>query len=137
MCNRHRRLESRWTAVAIVAVVLLVGSALPSPFRRHPAFSRFGPDKLLHIVGHAGFATVLAEALAAGRLADRETIVLSVGVSTGYGIAIGKLQERIPGRAPERADVVAGLLGSILGVIGWRYGYVTGDALNPRNRGSR
>ena len=121
MCDQHRWPDSRWTAVAVVAVVLLVGSVIPSPFRRRPEFSRFGPDKLFHLLGHAGFAAVLADALASGRLGDREAAVLSVGVSTGYGVVTGRLQEWVPGRAPERADLLAGLLGSVLGVLGRRY----------------
>ncbi len=117
--------------VVAFAMVLLVGSVLPSPLRRHPSFSKFGPDKLLHLLGHAGFATVLADAFAAGQRDDPRAAVLSVVVSIGYGIVIGHLQERVPGRAPERADLVAGILGSILGVCGWHYGYITNDMLIP------
>lgn len=125
MPERHHRRGSRWKAVLAVAAVLLVGSVLPSPLRRRPAFSRVGPDKLLHLVGHAVFAVVLADALTAGRRNERDAAVLSVGISTGYGVVMGRLQERIPGRAAERADVVAGFLGSMLGVLGWRHGYRT------------
>lgn len=48
-----------WTAVDLVALVLLLAQLVPSPLRRHPAFGRVGPDKLPHLLGHAGLAAVL------------------------------------------------------------------------------
>jgi VanZ family protein len=118
--DQPRWLESPWEAAAGTALVLLVGSLLPSPFRRRPAFSTVGPDKLLHFVGHAVFAAVLADALATDRFDDPESVVLAVCLSTGYGVAIGRLQEWVPGRAPERADLIAGMLGSAAGAAGWQ-----------------
>lgn len=111
---------SRWRRVATVALLLLLASVVPSPLRRRPEFSRFGPDKLLHLLGHAGFTVVLSDALAAGRRDDRRAALLSIGVSTGYSLLTGHLQRRVPGRVPERADVVAAALGSVLGVLAWR-----------------
>ena len=90
---------------------------LPSPLRRRPAFDRVGPDKLLHLVGHAGFARAVADALAAGRFDEREAALLSVVVSVAYGALIARLQRRIPGRVPERADLVAAALGAVLGAV--------------------
>lgn len=116
-----------------MAVALLVGSVVPSPLGRHPAFGRFGPDKLLHLVGHAGFAAALADALAGCRLDVRATVALSVGVSTAYGLVTGHLQKRVPGRAHERADLVAGMLGSLLGAFGWRY--LAGEPRGRRSTG--
>jgi VanZ family protein len=115
-----RWLESPWKASVGTALLLLVGSLVPSPFRRRPAFSTFGPDKLLHFVGHAGFAAVLSDALGTTWLDDREAVVLAVCLSTGYGVVTGRLQEWVPGRAPERADLVAGMLGSAVGALGWQ-----------------
>lgn len=103
------------------ALVLLVGAVLPSPLRRRPAFGRFGPDKLLHLVGHAVFAAVLADALGADGRDELDAAVLSVGGSTAFALLTGHLQRWVPGRVGERADLVAGLLGSILGALGWRY----------------
>lgn len=120
MSNPPQGPTARWKAVFAFAMVLLVGAVVPSPLKRHPAFSKVGPDKLLHFLGHAGFATVLADAIATGRLSNRTAAVFSVGLSSAYGILIGQLQRSIPGRLPERADLIAGILGSILGVLGWR-----------------
>lgn len=78
-----------------------------------------GPDKLLHLAGHAGYAVTLANAFGTGQRTDREAAVLAAFVSTGHGLVTGRLQERIPGRAFEPADVVAGLLGSVLAAWGW------------------
>jgi VanZ family protein len=97
----------------------MVAALLPSPLPRHPEFDRFGPDKLLHLLGHGWHAFVLADALGGGRLEDREAALVAVVVSTGYGVLTGLLQNHVPGRAFERADVVAGFLGSVLAVAGW------------------
>lgn len=111
--------ESRWQAVGIVALVLLVGCLLPSPLGRRPEFDRFGPDKLLHFLGHGYLTVTIADALSPdgpGPVAG----VLAVGGSTAFSLVLGSLQQYVPGRAPERADVVAGLLGSILCLVARR-----------------
>lgn len=109
----------RWTAAAAATVVLLVASLLPSPLRRHPEWDRVGPDKLLHLVGHAGHAATLARALGGVGWHDRDAAVLAACASAGHGLLAGLLQRRVPGRAFERGDAVAGLLGSVLGAGGW------------------
>lgn len=116
----HRDQAANWTKVVIVALVLLVTQLLPSPLRRHPAFSRVGPDKLLHLLGHALFSAVLVNALNAERVDDRVSTVSAVVLSTSYGVAMGELQKLVPGRVPERADVIAALVGAVLGAVGWR-----------------
>jgi hypothetical protein len=107
--------------VAVVAVVLLVGSTIPVPFGRHPEFDWFGPDKLLHLVGHGSLAVVTADALGANPTTSERAGGLAVCLSTGYALLLGRLQVRVPGREPERADLAASALGSVLGVVGWRY----------------
>ena len=119
MLDPQRR--ARWSAVTLYAAVLFVASVVPSPLGRHPEFDRVGPDKALHLLGHAGFAALVADALAADGVDARGAAVLSAGLSVAYGYALGRLQERVPGRVGERADLVAGAVGSVLGVLGWRY----------------
>jgi VanZ family protein len=110
---------SKRTRAVLAAVALLVGSVLPVPFGRHPGFRWFGPDKLLHLLGHGGFAAAVAAALGAARFGPRAAGGLAVALSTGYAALLGRLQERVPGREPERADLLASLVGSVLGAAGW------------------
>jgi len=111
--------ESRWRSVLLIGLVLVVGSVLPSPLGRHPEFSRVGPDKILHFLGHAGFAVTLTDALTADGIEPIGAGGLAITVSTALGLALGFFQRFVPGRVPERADLLAGFLGSVCGVVGW------------------
>jgi len=112
-------IESRWRRALSLGLLLLVGSLVPSPFERHAAFERVGPDKALHCIGHAGFAIALAEALAADGRPRRRAAGLSVALSTALGALVGVCQRWVPGRMPERADLVAGILGSVVATTYW------------------
>ncbi|MEF8819154.1 MAG: teicoplanin resistance protein VanZ [Haloferacaceae archaeon] len=100
-------------------VVLLVAAVLPSPLGRRPEWRWVGPDKLLHLVGHAGYVVVLADAIGAGRRTAGETAVLAACLSTAHSLVAGRLQRRVPGRAFESTDVLAGLVGTLLAAVGW------------------
>ncbi|MEF8791428.1 MAG: hypothetical protein V5A61_14985 [Haloarculaceae archaeon] len=131
--------RSRWTRVTIAAAALFVGAVIPVPFGRHPEFEWFGPDKLLHLLGHGGFAAAAVEALESDRLGPREAGLLAVCLSTGYALLLGRLQERVPGREPEPADHLAALFGSVLGVAGSlrRSGAASGSAERATREGVR
>jgi hypothetical protein len=105
--------RGRWAAVAGWTVVLFAAAVVPSPFARRQKWAVVGPDALPHLVGHAGFAAALADALAAGQRGRRAATVLAVGVSAG------RLQRRVRGRSAEPGDVTAGLVGAVVGVAGW------------------
>lgn len=109
----------RWTPVVACTIALVVASIVPSPFERRSEWERVGPDKLLHLVGHAGYAVVLAEALAAGRARNATAAALAVCLSTAHSLVTGRLQAQVPGRAFELADVLAGLVGATLAALGW------------------
>jgi len=113
--------EPRWRTVLLVGLVLVIGSLLPSPLARRPEFRRIGPDKFLHLVGHAGFTAVLTEALVADGVDGAGAGSLAVGGSVALGLLVGYLQRYVPGRVPERADLVAGVIGSVGGAVGWWY----------------
>jgi len=113
--------DSCWNTVAGSALILLVASLLPSPLRRHPEFSRFGPDKFLHFLGHAWLTVTLVDAFATDRLDVGPAAVIAVLCSLVHGLLTGFLQQYVPGRVPERADLVAGFVGSVGGVLGWWY----------------
>lgn len=112
-------LDTRWRAALLATVGLFVAAVVPSPFDRRPEWDRYGPDKYLHLVGHAGYTVTLADALCAGRWGRRDAAALAVGLSTAQSLLAGRLQERVPGRAFEVEDVVAGLVGAVLAASGW------------------
>ncbi|WP_256308885.1 VanZ family protein [Halobellus litoreus] len=116
---RNRFPDSPWRSVAYSTGILLLASIVPSPLRRHAEWKYVGPDKFLHLVGHAGYAVALAEAFGANRCPDREAALLAVGISTLLSLVTGGLQKLVPGRSFEPADVVAGLIGSVLAALGW------------------
>ncbi|EMA05173.1 hypothetical protein C439_00200 [Haloferax mediterranei ATCC 33500] len=97
---------------------MLVGSLIPLPPRHNPDFGAYGPDKLLHLLGHAGFAAALVAAFDDTEPPFRGALT-AVVVSTAYGVGTELLQEVIPGREFERGDVMASLVGSIIGAFGW------------------
>lgn len=105
-------------AIVVAALALFVGSTLPLPARHAPEFGPFGPDKVLHLVGHAGFAAALLDGYGGDRPGVRAGVAVVV-VSTTYGVGTELLQEVVPGRQFERGDVLAGLAGSVLGVACW------------------
>lgn len=112
--------SSRRQPALVAGLVILVGSLIPSPFERRAAFERFGPDKLLHCIGHAGFAAALSDALAAEGFPRAAAGGFAVTGSVLLGAIIGRLQAHVPGRMAERADLIAGALGSVVGA-GWWY----------------
>jgi VanZ family protein len=107
-------------AVSVPAGLLLVGSAVPLPVDRNPDFGPLGPDKFLHLVGHAWLTAALVRAIDADGHDPGRAAALAVVLSVGYGLATERLQEAVPGREFEWPDVVAGLLGSVLGVLAGR-----------------
>jgi VanZ family protein len=116
---RGRSPGSRWLAVAVGTVALLVASILPSPLGRRPGWRWVGPDKFLHFIGHTGYVVALANALRTGRRTDAEAAVLAVCLSTAHSLVTGRLQRRVPGRASEPMDVIAGLAGAVFAAFGW------------------
>ncbi|MGM0398966.1 MAG: VanZ family protein [Halobacteriota archaeon] len=111
--------DGRWGAVAAWTLVLLVATLVPSPLERKPKWDPVGPDTALHFLGHAGYALTLANAFSAERDSDRQAAVLSIAVSAGYGLVIGRVQQWVPGRANEPSDLLAGLLGTCCAVVVW------------------
>lgn len=112
-------LDTRWQEAARVAFVLMVGCLVPSPLPRYPEFDRFGPDKVLHFLGHGYLTATLVNALAPD-CALGKSAVLALGGSTALGVVTAYAQQYVPGRAPERADLVASLCGSLAGLVLWR-----------------
>lgn len=116
---RRRFPASDWRDAVVLTLVLLVAALVPSPLERHPEWKWVGPDKAFHLLGHAGYAVTLADALSAGRWSRGEAVVLAICLSTAHSIVTGRLQNRVPGRAFELGDVVAGFVGAVLAGAGW------------------
>jgi VanZ family protein len=110
----------RGIAVGVPAGLLLVGSAVPLPPGRNPDFGLLGPDKFLHLAGHAWLTAALVRAIDAEDGPTCRGAALAVALSVGYGLATERLQEAVPGREFEWPDVLAGLLGSVLVVLAGR-----------------
>ena len=110
--------DGRWRGVVATAVLLFVGSALPIPPRHTPDYWPFGPDKLLHSLGHAGLAAALVAAFEDDEPFCSDAVV-AILLSALYGVGTELFQEGIPGREFERGDVVAGFLGSVVGALAW------------------
>ena len=123
---------SEWLCAVGLTLVLLVASLVPSPLERHPEWEWLGPDKFLHLVGHAGYVVVLADAVSTWRCSRGEAAVGAVCLSTAHSLVTGRLQTYVPGRAFEPADVIAGVLGSVLAAAGW---YVQTDPAGSETSG--
>lgn len=98
-----------------VAAVLFLASAVPLPDSGRSRFGSCGPDKLLHLLGHAAFARSLATTLG-GEQPGFRARVTAVAVSSGFGLFTELLQTGVPGRRYERGDVLACAVGSVVGV---------------------
>jgi VanZ family protein len=125
---------SPWRGVALSTVVLLVGSLVPSPLRRRQEWAYLGPDKLLHLVGHAVYAVTLAEAFGTDRCTDRNAAIVAVSISTIHSLVTGTLQRWVPGRAFEPADIGAGFIGSVLAASGWYMASYTAEPADGSGR---
>jgi VanZ family protein len=117
---REWSFDGRWTAAVAATVGLVVAAVVPSPFERRPEWERVGPDKLLHFVGHAVYAFVLANALDPDREYPGRAAAGALCLSTAHSLLSGRLQERVPGRANERGDVAWAVAGSALAACSWR-----------------
>ncbi|ELZ94478.1 hypothetical protein C440_09878 [Haloferax mucosum ATCC BAA-1512] len=116
-------------------LLLLVASLVPIPSRHNPDFGSYGPDKFLHLVGHAGLAAALVEAFDDTEQSLRAAVI-AVVLSTVYGVGTELLQESVPGREFERGDVSAGFVGSVIGVVAVSRFRVT-RVERDRNRGAQ
>jgi len=109
----------RWAAVAVVAAGIVVASVSPSSGAavRGP-LGVVGADKYLHALAFAGFALVLAYALA-----RRDPTVAAVAVLVGtvaFGLAIELLQLPLAHRSFDWLDLVADAVGATVVAVGWR-----------------
>jgi VanZ family protein len=102
--------------VCVIGALLLVATLVPAPVRDPPRPTPLHLDKAFHFLSHAVFTAAFVATLEERRR-SRLGVASAVLVSTVYGVALERLQERIPGRRYETGDVVASALGSVLGGV--------------------
>lgn len=102
---------------AAFAAATLAGSLFPLPTTER-RFGRFGPDRWLHAVAHAGLTASLAGALDRRR---RDPLAAAVALlaSVCFGVAVERLQDALPGRRGDPGDEWASVAGSVAGVLWW------------------
>jgi len=109
----------RWAAVAVAAAGIVVASVSPSTGQavRGP-LGVVGADKYLHALGFAGFALVLAYALARW---DPTAAAVAVLVGTvAFGLVIELLQLPLAHRSFDWLDLAADAVGATVVAVGWR-----------------
>jgi len=119
MSQRADPRRDNWTPALASATLLLVGSAIPLPDRYNPDTGLYGPDKLLHLVGHASLVALLGAAVGEDDR-HRGHAAGAIALSTGLGLVIEVMQDSVPGREFESGDVAAGLIGSVVGLVAYR-----------------
>lgn len=107
-----------WHEAVLLAAGILLASIVPLPRRGAPAFGPYGPDKFLHVVGHAWLARAIGVTLS-GRASAPGVALVAAVLSTAHGVVVEVLQDRLPGRVSEPADRRAAALGSVLGAAVW------------------
>lgn len=125
----------RWSAVAIVAVAILLLSVVPLP-AAEPAGGIAGVDKVAHALGYAVLGYLVARAFVAvlrPRLRPRlppspsvtdgggplAVALVAITAVVAYGFGIELLQTLVSSRTFEVADGLANAVGTVLAVGFW------------------
>ena len=115
-------------------ILMYLGATAPAP-PVPPDIS----DTLLHLVGHAVLAVLLARAVAGGlpsRITAR-TAALAVAVAVAYGAALEGRQALVATRTAELADVYANAAGACVGTFAcWVWGIIASRRV-PRHGAAR
>lgn len=122
---RSRRSPLLWVAAIAYGATIFALSSLPVPVPGEQALPLTG-DKVLHVAEYAGFALLLALAIAStpsARLSGRAAPVAFVAAAL-YAASDEFHQTLVPGRQGDLADLVADGIGVLLGtaiVQVWRW----------------
>lgn len=118
--NRHHHLIFYWLPVFVFWGLIFFQSSFPAS-ESIPALPFM--DKLLHFIAYAFLGAMMLRALRLQFSGNRFMLgmMLSIGVSTLYGISDEFHQSFVPTRNADFADVMADMLGSIFGVFLYRY----------------
>lgn len=108
--------RSRWTAVALVSIAILVVSMVPIPGAVPEEGGGIPTSVLFHFVGYGVLAALLAVSVLVEETRDRASLTGAFGASA-YGILIECLQYPIPYRSFSYLDMLVNGLGATVGVL--------------------
>ena len=117
--------RTRWLAVGLVAVSILVVSVVPIPGAVPEESAGLSTSLLFHLGGYAILSTTLSAALGTRRTTGR-SVAVAVVATTGYGAAIEALQLAIPYRTGDPVDVAVNAVGALVGASVWWVGPADG-----------
>ena len=121
--NTLYKIFSYWFPVFLYCLLIFIQSSYPSP-ESVPDWPYI--DKLLHIAVYALLGALLLRAFGSLRIKNNVKLVmiLSILLSTLYGISDEIHQYFVPFRNADLIDVFANLLGSIIGVYIYQSLYI-------------
>jgi VanZ family protein len=108
-----------WSTVIAVGAVILYSSVIAVP----PGVDRGQAliphlDKILHGIAYATLGLAMAYALVGSQCSQRQQVLLVLGVTAAYGVAIELLQGQLTARTASALDALANVLGALV-VLGW------------------
>ena len=120
--NRFRYFLSYWLPIVVYCLLIYLQSSRPT-LENLPEIRYL--DKLLHAGAYALLGALFLRALRTSPLGNKPApvMILSILLSTLYGISDELHQYFVPYRTAELTDVLANFLGSLLGVL--LYGKLT------------
>ena len=113
------RFNRYWLPVVVYCAAIFIQSAFPTT-EQLPQWTHL--DKILHVAAYALLGFLFFRALATGRLNYNRNIlfILSILLSSLYGLSDEIHQSFVPGRSAEASDALADLVGGFLGAgCGW------------------
>ena len=101
-----------WAASAACAIAILYFSVIPiGPGPDVPYL-----DKVVHLCQYWLFAWLLVQTIRAGRLKERDYLILAWIYAASYGLLIEVIQGFLPWRSADWADALANAIGAAAGV---------------------
>jgi VanZ family protein len=113
--NKLRKFSIYWLPIFVYCLLIFIQSSYPSP-EIEPDLPYF--DKVLHFTAYALLAALFLRAFYTTRIKHnlKLIIILSILLSSLYGISDEIHQSYVPFRTADAMDALADILGSTLGV---------------------
>jgi VanZ family protein len=110
-----KRLANQWGPVVAWAALIFALSSFPMP----SGPSRFGIDKVAHLVEFATLAALLTRALLRSGLTPARAVMWAIALATFYGAVDELHQLFVPGRSSDVFDLAADAAGACAGALGF------------------